>query len=401
MNPPPCPFCNAPLPPLAAPPTADKLPCPRCGEAVAAARWTVDPLAHNVRENPASPAPYATKAKAEAAPRNRKTALVLIGVMLTMAIVSLSYILWTVDVRRARDPHITKKLEPIGQRRPLELAGLGYLPRNVHFVAGLHVAEMMADKNAGRPLLEEPRPAYADWVFKQITRATGLGVEDLDHVVVAVTLDASPQLVMVVKSLAGYDLGKSPIGTGREKPLYKGQALYEYPRIRSAKLLLWCVDERTLVCVFPPGTADDAHLDALSQEPRPVQDVLPGPIHDVLKERLHTSIPVGSRPRRSAWLAQGVPAEESGALKEMKTFAVGIEPTEGLTMTGNFFDGRREGGASFKGHLENVKIDGAKSQKAEATDADASDQWVTWQVRRRGHVSRVLNRGKDKKKGPG
>jgi hypothetical protein len=90
-----------------------------------------------------------------------------------------------------------------------------------------------------------------------------------------------------------------------------------------------------------------------------------------------------------AWLPM-----ELGSLKQMKTFVVGIEPVEELTLTGNFLMNDAKAAANFKTFLEKVNIEGAKSQKV-----DASEDWVAWQVR--GDVATVrgfLNRGKERKK---
>jgi hypothetical protein len=390
-----CPFCNAPLPPLAAPPAAEKLPCPRCGELVPAARWNIDAVAHSFREGaPLSPP---MNSRARFAPANRKTAFIMLGIMLSMAIVSLSYILWTVNIRRSRHPWMPKKLEPIGQRRPLELDGLGYLPKDVHFLAGLHVAEMMDDKNVGRKLLEEPRPSFADWVFKQIARITALDADGIDHVVLAVTLDAPfPQLVMVVKTRAPYDLAQiAKSAKAAKTPLYKDRPLYEYSANPLGEALLWCVDDRVLVGVFRQELPTIAQLDALSPTPRPVHDVIPAALYDVMKERLRTPQFAWAAGRVDqlgplrAWLPM-----ELGSLKQMKTFVVGIEPVEELTLTGNFLMNDAKAAANFKTFLEKVNIEGAKSQKV-----DASEDWVAWQVR--GDVATVrgfLNRGKERKK---
>jgi len=399
MNPSPCPFCNAPLPPLAATPAADKLPCPRCGELVPAARWVVDAALQSVREG--SPRPYAQTAKAEAAPRNRKTMLVLLGIMLTMAFLSLSYMLWTQGIRRSRDPHITKHLAPIGQRRPLELVGLGYLPKDVSLIAGLHVAEMVADKEAGSKLLAKPRPAYVGWVFEQIAGMTGLDADGLDHVVVGVTFDTSPQLVMVMATRAPVDLARVAKST---KPhpsrLYKGKPLYVYSVDPIGEALLWCVEERTLVAVFRLDQPTPAHLDALAPEPLPAREVLPAQTYGVLKERLRT--------HQFAWAAGRL--DKLGVfraflppnlrpVKDINTFALGIEPTAGLTLTGNFLMTDAKSAARYKDFLENVKIDGAKTQKVEMTAEDAEEQWVTWQVRGDADTFRdFLNRGKERKK---
>src|SRR5207344_2743360 len=71
-----CPFCNASLPPLSAPPAGDKLPCPRCGEMVPASRWHVDTsIAAGEPKYRPSPSPMLR----EGLPGNRKTAFIILG----------------------------------------------------------------------------------------------------------------------------------------------------------------------------------------------------------------------------------------------------------------------------------------------------------------------------------
>ena len=229
-----CPFCNSVLSAIAAAPTAEKLPCPRCGEPVPTARWPV------VQSVPPSPAMSA--AIRGGTPGTRATLFVILGVMLTMAVVSLSYALWTVKLRQARHPKMPEKQEAIAFRRPTELSGLGYLPKGTQVVIGLQIAEWLDDK-AGKQLLEEPRPAYLDWLLKQVTRATSLKLEQLDHIIAASTLDT--QLVLIVKTRQPYSLEKivdavQPVRSSN----YQQKPLYEYALKPLGEAMLWCVEER-------------------------------------------------------------------------------------------------------------------------------------------------------------
>ena len=67
--------------------------------------------------------------------------------------------------------------------------------------------------------------------------------------------------------------------------------------------------------------------------------------------------------------------------KDVKTVAFGLEPVEGLTLTGQFQMTNARAAGDLKTLLEAVKIDGAKSQKVEAPPAKEPEQWLTWQVR--------------------
>ena len=280
-----CPFCNAPLPALAAPPAGANQPCPRCGEPVAAARWPIDPAlatAIQVGEAPVRP-------RTDFRPANRKTGLIVLVIMISMAVAGLSYALWTMQIRRARDPKTVGKLEPIAARRPTELAGLAYLPKDCQLIAGLHIAEMLNEKT-GQAILAEPRPMMLDWGVKQITRTTGLKLGDLDHIVLAAAFDANfPQLVMIVKTrpkilpekIAAHS--QLPGRSHEEKPLYEFSL---EPPLGGA--LVWCVDEHTLIYLIRLDAPQPAHLHGLSATPRKIDEALPGVLAKTMNERLPT-----------------------------------------------------------------------------------------------------------------
>jgi hypothetical protein len=376
-----CPYCNAALPALAAPPTAEKLPCPRCGEPVPAARWQVDA---SVRTG----APPALATPPSQVPGKGKTVVVLVSIMVAMAIIGLSYALWTTKLRRSRDPK--GALDPITNRKPLELKGLEYLPKDADVVIGLHLAEWMADKKVGRPLLEEPRPAPLEWIVGQLPRITGMPLDQIDHVVLAGSFEHL-QIVMIVKTRRPYALEKiAEIGTPLEPPLYHDRALYEVSFNPPARALLWCVEAKTLVCVIRFGAVESTHLAGLSETPRPIDEVLPARLQAVINERLAAGERrffwgVGRLERADALkelpifplLAKG----NLGALKNVKAFAVSLEPDDGLTLAGNFELRDAKAAANFKTLLDRVKIEGAKSQKAVLPPESEKEQWVSWQVR--------------------
>jgi hypothetical protein len=398
-----CPFCNAVLPALAAPPAGAKYPCPRCGEPVSAARWPIDPaLAGAIRAGePLAHALLGIRAGI------RKTMLIVVGIMASMALIGLSYMLWTTQTRRNRDPKKVDKLEPISARRPLELSGLGYLPKDCQVIAGLHIAEMLSDKQAGQALLAEPRPALLDWCVKQITRTTGLKLDDLDHVLLATAFDAHfPQLVMIVKTRPKVSLEKIADARPTKSSLHQEKPLYEFSLDPLREVMLWCVEERTLIYVIRLDAPKLEHLHGLSATPRKLDEALPDVLAKTMKERLPTHPYVWAVGRLDQLgvakdflpFALGAKAD-LGPLKDVQTFALSLEPVEGLTLKGDFQLPSVKSAAAFKQLLEGAKIDGAKSQKVEAAPPEEPEQWVAWQVRSDVAAMReLLNRGKEAKK---
>jgi hypothetical protein len=317
-------------------------------------------------------------------PGIRKTALLIVAVMVTMAVVGLGYALWTTKLRRSRDPK--PMLDAVTFRKPLELTGLGYLPKDSHVVVGLHVAEWLADKKA-KALLEEPRPPVLDWVVKQAPRITGLPLEQIDHVLLAASFD-TPQVAMVVKTRRPYLLEKiAEHAQPANPPLYHDKPLYEISLKPMGEALVWCVEAKTLLCVIRLDTPKLENLQGLSETPRNTEEVLGAPLHQALKERLrkHQILWGVGRLDRLGPLQDMVPLVPGAnayveAVKDLKVFALGLEPVEGLTLTGHFQMTDAKATAKFKAILEGVKIERAK-QKVEATPAEEKEQWVIWQVR--------------------
>jgi hypothetical protein len=399
-----CPYCNALLPPLSHAPTAEKLPCPRCGEAVPAARWQVDEAAHALQAGLPTIQPRGDEQPAP--PGIRKTAFVVIGIMVVMALIGGSYALWTTKLRRSRDPWMPTKLEAIAFRRPLELSGLGYLPKNCQFIAGLHIAEMVNDKDVGKKLLAEPRPAFLDLALKQVTRTTGMTLEEIDHVVLGLAVDAHfPQLVMIVKARAEISLEKLAEAAAPRRPvLREGEPLYEVSLKPAGEALLWRVDTKTLVCVIRMDAPKAEHLSGLSIQPKPIDQVLPDALQKLMTDRLpkHNFLwtvgqldQLGPAKDVLPFLLAG--KADLSMMRDMKALAIGIAPVEGLTLTGNFRMNDAKSAAKFKAMLDDVKIADAASQKVEATPPDVAEQWVTWQVRGDPAMVRALLGGEGKK----
>ncbi|MBI1831575.1 MAG: hypothetical protein HYR84_09020 [Planctomycetes bacterium] len=389
-----CPYCNAVLPPLTATATAAKLPCPRCGELVPADRWTLDrAVAHGAppQEKPVEPTPT---------PGIRQTAWVVVAIMVTTASIGLGFMLWTVNERRARDPR--PLLDPIKYCKPIDLKGLAYLPKDADAVAGIHLAEWLDDKKVGKPLLDEPRPVPLHWLLMQLPRVSGLPIEEIDHVAMSAKLDAL-QLTLVVKTRRAYSLEKIAESARRsDTSMHQGKPVYEVSLPPWAEAMVWCVEEKTLVCVIRLDAAKVEHLNGLSATPRPLDEALPGPLLAAIRDRL---------PRRQLVWAVGrldkmkevpglVPMGKNNAaiFKEIKVFALGLEPGDDLTLTGDFLTSDAKSAERLKTFLDGVTIPGAKSQKVVAPPPDKG-AWLTWQVR--GDVATMrqwLNRGQELKK---
>jgi hypothetical protein len=379
---------------LPTPPLDGKLACPRCGEPVPAARWPID-TAVAAGEPPIHP-----RAQPQT-PGIRKTAFLILGVMLTMAVVGLSYAIWTTKLRQSRHPWMPEKQAPITFRSPMQLSGLGYLPKGTQIVVGLQIAEWLEDKT-GKQLLEEPRPALLDWVLRQITRSTSLKIDEIDHVVLASAFDA--QLVLIVTTRQPYSPQKiAAVLQPAQTSVYQQKPLYDYSLKPLGEAMLWCVEERTLLYVLRLDAPKREHLSGLSATPRPMEELLPASLRAVLTERLpkHNLLWAVARLEQLGALNDWLPfvlgkQMKLGPIQEMKAFAIGLEPLDGLTLTGHFQMTDAKAAAKFKAMLAEVKIDGATSQKVETTPADAKEPWLTWQMRGDAAAVRALLDGSKK-----
>ena len=130
------------------------------------------------------------------------------------------------------------------------------------------------------------------------------------------------------------------------------------------------------------------HLNGLSATPRKVEEVVSPPLHEAMKERLPKRTFVWSVGRldRLGLLQTMLPFVPGGntyltAVKDVKTFAISVEPVEGLTLAGHFQMTDAKAATKFKTFLDGVKIEGARSQKVELPPVDEKEQWVIWQVR--------------------
>jgi hypothetical protein len=194
---------------------------------------------------------------------------------------------------------------------------------------------------------------------------------------------------MVVKTRRAYSVEKvvESIHPANSR-LHQEHPLYEFSLHPWGEAMLWCVEEKTLLYVIRLDAPKLEHLGSLSATPRKVEEVLSPPLYEAIKERLpkRTFLWSVGRLDRLGLLQTMLPLVPGGnsyltAIKDVKTFAVSLEPVEGLTLAGHFQMTDAKAAAKFKTLLEGVKIEGAKSQKVELPPAQEKEQWVIGQVR--------------------
>src|SRR5262249_54952974 len=121
--------------------------------------------------------------------------------------------------------------------------------------------------------------------------------------------------------------------------------------------------------------------------PGKVEEILPPPLFEAMKERLTARQMLWATGRLDnlgvmkdvVGLCLGGKAEFA-AIKDLNTFAIGIAPIDELTMTGYFQLTNAKAAQRFSTLLENATIEGVASRKVEGSPEEQTP-WVTWQVR--------------------
>jgi hypothetical protein len=398
-----CPYCNAPA--LVQPDTSPgrRITCARCGEfyiirAVpqdVGADLSVDaPNTNSVIEALSlSDAPF-SGAPLYKGPRPQKNGLLggaILGVMLLMAGLGLSYALYTQRERRANDTAMKKRpdrslfssirseaqLEPIS---PWRLPALGYLPPGMNLVAGLHVAELARD-NAGRQVLDQRFQIGRVAVQPgQIARWCGLPLEDIDHVVLGIASEDPilPRAVLIVRTNRPFQPESIRLALkGTSVPGSNKKHLYQFNLDNPAvQILVWCIDGRTLAMALIPS-----HLEEVPAEPRTGLDHLQDRLRTTLKERVESGAllwiagAIDDRTRTLLeTLAPQVKKENGNVIAAVQTFAAWVKVGQAVRV-GAAFQGRDDAAARMIEEIFDKPAGAGNPQLKVARD----DTWVTVQ----------------------
>ena len=377
-----CPFCNAALDELPVPDEAVRTPCPRCGETLPLeiARQLA------ARTGVGLPGPEETK------PKRGRTLIAILALMVLMAVVGLSYALWTTSFRRANDFR-TKRGTILKEedRVPAQVLGVGFLPARCNVLAALNIAEMVRQP-AARTLLDEP-PPFLDGLLGGLKRWTGLTAGDLDYIVLGAEIQGTlPQLLVLVQTRRPYLPGKLVRNLEPAQPTkHRGRLLVRFPLAPVGEGLLWCHSERIIALVLCLDAAKTDDLDALPPEPREGLAGFPAPLEAVIRERLDK--------QSVLWLAGhlhqpgivsdvlgliGMKTKNLAPLLAADTFAVGVAAGEELTLTGHFHGTDAAAAKKLEVWLRAAAWEKATSYRVEGPPPGVSDdaaQWVTLQIR--------------------
>jgi hypothetical protein len=257
-----CPYCNSSVT-LSRPAGAgQRLRCPRCHE--------VFPYHGGERTTPAQEDVYSSDpgsegngfGEGESQPfrhrPNRSVALIILTVMGAMAVIGFAFAWFTTDSRRQRDRLGDTSAEISSQSisvAPAKLAALGYLPEGTNAIAALHFAELMAQPET-RAILQQMRADRANFGIFRLEQATGLPLEDIDHVVLGLRMQAAdlPHIFLIVQTRLPYDEQAVRATLNAKRAIqFPDKTVY---RIASEQIqpggVLWCAGPRTLVFGLQP-----------------------------------------------------------------------------------------------------------------------------------------------------
>ncbi len=355
-----CPYCNASIGVSAGLSAGQRIVCPRCGDAFAprpADAFTVKPP--TAVETAITDKPTTTASPAAPLPerslRSRRSlgmvAALVIGVMLLMAGVGLTFMLTTQQQRRAYDTSrpprrpgkqrgVTEPEPPpiVAAIAPDKLAALGYLPAGVNVLLGARVPELLASPVGVRILRDPVKLGDAEYRLADLPAWVGFRLEDIDHVVFAVRVDESliPPFYLVLRTAQPYDedqLRQRLKGTRVASPSKK--KLYAFHALRQGMpLFAWFADERTVVLALFADQLESLPL-------QPVEDLrqFSEEMRIVLKERREPAAPAWIAGHSHDWsktsaamILNRMKKENLQKLIFLRSFGIWLVPDESLAV---------------------------------------------------------------------
>lgn len=268
-----CPLCNAVVT-VGEPNSAGKVICPRCDGAFPfrqSERAEAVPETGLSREPTGLDAEVERHRQARQAKANRsikRAALVVLGLGALGVATGLAISHFREEGREDR-PH--DDVETTRPTAPAEMPGLGYLPEGTDSIIAIQVRPLIdslpegSTRDARQALGRLGLPAE---LLNGFERATGLGLDRIDQVLVGLRLkEGSPlnQVVLVAHARAPFDLEAVAERFKANDLSRNGRTYYRVPSSREVpvEVYWWAPNDRVLVAALLPE-----HLDAVPAERR-------------------------------------------------------------------------------------------------------------------------------------
>jgi hypothetical protein len=325
---------------------------------------------------------------------NQVTAVFVLANMALVAAAGLALALRTQSERRAHDaglPHSRRpshnQPEPPAEGVPApppavapdRLSALGYLAPDTSVVAGVHVAELLAD-DTGKRLLNDPiKIGSTEFRLGAVEKWTGLRPEEVDHVVLGVKADDAlpPRLNVVVRTREPYDAAKVRAALKARRAGGGKKELYRFDGPGGVPLVLWCADERTLVVGLLA-----THLEAVPVKPRDDLGALVPELRPILSERMRPAGPVWAAGHARDWastaaapLLEQLGKDDRARVRSVRTFGVWLQPGREVTVNAVFRCADPAAGRSLGEYAQ------SRWGKGTNLKAVADEDWLTLQLR--------------------
>jgi hypothetical protein len=242
-----------------------------------------------------------------------------------------------ISAQRASRPALDSGTPIVQSVSPTSLSSLGYVPSDTDFVAGIHVAEALAD-----PLSKDfiTRFALGPGIdLEAIEKWTGMTLNDMDHVIIGLRIEGmlTPRMILAVRTAQPYDAKAICAKLNVSRNPIAGKA--EVYRLTLEKSLLtphlWFVDDYTLIV---GGSAKD--LESVPTTPHSGAGQLRPELGGLLRERLGQGTPFWMIGAPRAWdqtLMWGLllgrqTKEERDLLSKITTFGVWFQIADGLAL---------------------------------------------------------------------
>lgn len=321
-----CPYCNTPLP--AAPVAGQRLSCPRCGETVPYRASESVQSAPSSDSAVPSLAPAVTLAPPSApAWSNRRLAFTVLGTMIGMALVGLTFALLTIKSRRDHDPKPPPPPPP-----PL----LGYLPGDSQLVLSINVVEALRTP-AGNAFLDHTEISNLGFHFDTVEKVIGLKRDNLEQVVISSRTDDVGRIVLLARTRRPYNVKQVRDTLKAEVSTDVGKKKAYHFSVDNWDALLWPADDWTVVVALSQQA-----LKAVPDAPGPEANGLPAVLQNARKDHLRPGAQVWLAGTIDNWeaarffLSKRLSKEDLDALTAVRTFAFGLHLGEDVKLDAAF-----------------------------------------------------------------
>lgn len=369
-----CPFCNAQIQRVAD--TAKPL-CPRCDTPLPSE------LAAKLGRGVSAPVQPQV-------PGTKKTLLATLGVMVTMAALTVGYTLWTQNFRRQNDFKKGIILTEAAAQAPDEWTTIGLIPARCHIVGGANLAELRANAIAKSAIAEDAPRAIA-YLQDQLKATTGLTLNDIEQASLGIeVVNGSLKIFVIVQTKAPYDAQTVQMLFAPAKAtMVRNHPAIRFPLPYVGDGTVWCMSDRHLAFLFrsEQGPIDD--LEAIPVKPRTKLDGSPAALQAIVKDRIdkQSLVWVAADMTPTVGLIEvlagfGAKIEPYRPLLSSKAIAISMKADTDIVLLGQVLAKSAKDMQALEGSLRDMDWRGEKSKKVEATPPDApADPWVTLQLR--------------------